>query len=324
MVDSHLADRRRSEPPVLWVLLIAGSVLFHMLLLLSLRQFLIRLIKVETEPAPISIEFVEPSTIASQPKSATSKREAPRLTSEQSKATVPSQTANRQAAITPQTVFQPVPGPTQSPSPSVPSQKRPTQPRRNSAPRQEGDRRSSSPPPRLTDNKGTPDSSRPPAQPILPDPPAAHSGDLPVPGNPAASGSPEAGNPSLPGIDISGNRGQGRGLKVTILRFTNANTGRDVTDRDYEVARPLSTSQSFPDIAYQPSVELNLGSSVTLKVLVDRDGNPQEVDVIEGSRAADYDELARSVIQKLQFEPARQAGQPVDSLVEIELRIDQL
>ncbi|WP_421658374.1 TonB family protein [Leptothermofonsia sp. ETS-13] len=324
MVDSHLADRRRSESPAFWVLLVAGSVLFHILLFLSLRQFLSRLIKVEVEPAPISVEFVEPSTIASQLKSTTSKREAPRLTSEQSKATVPSQTTNSQVAIAPQTVFQPAPDPTQSPSPPFPSQNRPTQPPRNSTPRQESNRKPSPPPRNPAGETNNPEFSRSPAQPILPVPPEVSSGGSSITGDPGASGSTGAGNPSLPEVTISSDRGQGRGLKVTILRFTNANTGRDVTDRDYEVARPLSTSQSFPDIAYQPSVELNLGSSITLKVLVDRDGNLQRVDVIEGSRAADYDELAKRVIQKLQFEPARQAGQPVDSLAEIELRIDRL
>lgn len=59
--------RRPIESPRLWVSLVIGSLLVHVLFFLSLRFYLMRTVKVAVVPAPITIDFVPDSSRRAAP-----------------------------------------------------------------------------------------------------------------------------------------------------------------------------------------------------------------------------------------------------------------
>lgn len=114
-------------------------------------------------------------------------------------------------------------------------------------------------------------------------------------------------------------------MAVTIMQVKSANDGKDVTDAgERAIARPITDSRTFADMVYPSQIGLNLGETVTLLVLVDKQGNPTPQSVLQGGRTAEYNELAKQLLQQFQFQPAQQEGQNVDTLIQVELRIDAL
>jgi TonB family protein len=59
-------------------------------------------------------------------------------------------------------------------------------------------------------------------------------------------------------------------------------------------------------------------------ILVNQQGKADQVEVRQSSGIPEYDEWAKQLGQQLQFQPASQAGQPVASEVEIEVRLEPL
>jgi hypothetical protein len=113
-------------------------------------------------------------------------------------------------------------------------------------------------------------------------------------------------------------------LKLTIIEVKNVGTGKLITGTGEGDAFPRSSFKDFPDRAIPPVIELNLGSEVRFVTQIDRDGRARVTEEKQGARAQEYTDLARDLLQEIPFNPALQAGQPLDSVVEIALRIDAL
>lgn len=310
---SRVASRRHSEPPALWVLLVGGSLLFHLLAWFVLRPFLFHPPQPEVHAAPISVEFMQAPS--AQP-GAIAAKGTPPITGNDSATPARSNSTDRP--------------PTNSPAQSPQIAMRPT--RINQSPVQEQKpvprspvNQSSRPAPSPSENRQRNEDSKPnnsqPRVPPLPEPPNV--GSSTIASNSGSANSSSTGNSSLPSVPIGQNPGLGKGLKLSILNFANANRGRDIPDSS---ARPLESSKLFPEKAYQPTIELNLGSPIKLIVLIDVRGKVQQADVAKnsGSKAEAYDELAKQLIQEMPFAPAQQGGQPVEGLLEVELQIDQI
>ncbi|MGC8715264.1 MAG: hypothetical protein ACP5RH_23015, partial [Leptodesmis sp.] len=54
-----IRNQRRTESPVFWVIVLASSLLIHLVLALGLRSLLVQAIRVPVEPEPIAVEFAE-------------------------------------------------------------------------------------------------------------------------------------------------------------------------------------------------------------------------------------------------------------------------
>jgi hypothetical protein len=90
---------------------------------------------------------------------------------------------------------------------------------------------------------------------------------------------------------------------------------------DYYLDDPLDS-----DCTITPDVQRSLGESVSLRVLINREGDAIAVTPVDDYRVSQaYLELAQCIVQTWDFEPAYTAGQPVDSdALIVELDIGQL
>lgn len=335
------SERKPSDPPAFWVMVIAISVVLHLIALVSLRLFALRA-TVTPAPAPIALEFVDPATIArapavTQPSTPT---QAPQTATAQPNSTTADPSSIPAVAPTPdpglvspppvqRSAPAPVPTPpvqspprsSPQPTPSAPARNRPLPPE----PTQEQTVPPAEPPP-----PSSPDSANPATGDRTTEPPQTSDNRLPPPTGGANPPLPpnggETGNEDgLPSVDVSERRQQGAGVAVTIMQVKSANDGKDVTDAgERAIARPITDSRTFADMVYPSQIGLNLGETVTLLVLVDKQGNPTPQSVLQGGRTAEYNELAKQLLQQFQFQPAQQEGQNVDTLIQVELRIDAL
>lgn len=57
---------RSTDPPSLWLSLVLGSVLIHLVLFILASLFLTRTARVEIDPEPISVEFVDPTAVTAK------------------------------------------------------------------------------------------------------------------------------------------------------------------------------------------------------------------------------------------------------------------
>ncbi len=348
--------RRATEPPTLWLSLVLGSVLIHLLLVVITSLVVARTAKVQQEMEPIAVEIVDPTAAMVQTGGAVSDR-----TTVQGRATVPgvgTSTASNQPSVSdstsvPPSVEPPLPGERQSfapqsfaPQSSAPrsmaprsiapsSQPRPTTPVRqpsNRLPDSSATRPPTSPPSRL--DSGRLPASTLPSQgaddragtpPATPQPVTTGSnggsGDTTARGS-TPSGDGSNGEPSLPGVAIDAQRGQGTGLKVTVSNVMSGDTR--LIDTLNQLAQPKNSSESLPNLTYPAIVGLNLGQTVKLKVTVRRDGSADVFQVLPPGTVQEYEEFAKTLVSQLSFTPALQAGKPVESLVILDLRIDAL
>jgi TonB family protein len=137
----------------------------------------------------------------------------------------------------------------------------------------------------------------------------------------------------MPTIPVTSQRGSGKGLSLVVTEVRNANGGRDLPDTPVQSAASTPNfltpaTKAFPDVVYPSEVSLNLKSKITVRVLIDRDGKPQTVDVLQGSQSEVYDreakELLQTLLQEMSFVPAQQNGQPVDTLLDVDLSLAPL
>lgn len=361
------SHRRPAEPPAFWLCVLAGSVLIHLVSLLAIRLWTVQKARVELATAPMAVEFIQPAPVSIASGTPTSRRStstvnsaarslaptaAPAPRTEQDPQPAPlsepgdsllrtSRPARAPIAAPPRRVIttpdpvdpvprlpQPIPSPSPLPArrprplsstpprPIAPSPETPFPPQAPSTP----------PEAPVTSGSETPESSLP----RLP-------GDIPT-GRPPAP-SPSQGSEEPPPVSVSQEREQGSGLRLTILGVASGNSATAPGDQggtargDYEtdvgqVPQVISQPKSFDGIAYPASVRGNLGRSITLLALIDREGNLRDVFPVPEERVPrEVSDFVKELLMQsgIQFSRPTQDGQPVErSQVKITLTLDSL
>ncbi|PSB19312.1 hypothetical protein C7B65_12150 [Phormidesmis priestleyi ULC007] len=346
-------DRRHSDPPSLWIAVLAGSLIVHLLLLLSGRLFLFRVSsqKPARVAAPIELIDLSPkssskvarSTTPKVAKSSVAPQTATRLPNADSSVPppVPDQPSAVQQVIKPSPVpvtptrSIPKSAPTRSrviPSPVTPSPKLTTQPDLSTPitpspqpPFQPAPAPDATAAPAETPAEPTPVPAPSPSGIPLPDPEIGR-----VPGEPTQGlDESKRTNAGLPNVENAIPRG-GTGVKADLLDIQDGNSLQDGKNNGGgtipdKIARPIESSRLFLTLNYPPEVELNLGQTIRLIVLVDRTGKPKVTSVVDPSRSQEYDKFVSDLIQdQWTFEPATLAGQPVESLLNVSVRLNSL
>ncbi len=347
-------DRRHNDPPNLWLAVLAGSLVVHLLLLLSGRLFLFRVTSQKPAGVVAPIELVDLSPKSSNKTTRSTRSSAPKVVtaSADSQRAASSEAAPQRAApiqpaivqqpipqLTPQPLIvqQPIPKPTPRFTPQIikPSPVKPTGVASTPKPQ------FSSQPTASNDSNLRQDSTSPQSSPSQPaasnnsnpeQDPTSSGNSLPKPSIPGGGGSdsgspagsnPQMPDPEVPSVPVKQQRGEGSGVQVALSNPQLGNDGKTIPDQP---ARPIELSKSIPDSNYPSVIELNFGQSVRLRILVKSTGklDPSATTVIEGSRSLEYDNQAIELVKQWTFEPALQAGKPVDSLLDISVRIDAL
>ena len=323
------SSRRHTESPTLWIALFAGSIVLHGFIGLGLRLWADKAINL-SPPAPISVEFVSlpaasdaetrsarPLTTQTSPTETTVPNSEPQP--DPNTITATSEPSQNRPSSTRQTAASRVRSRSQRPN-AQPSSDTPKPPDRRSK-NSENDRRSEN----SDDGEGS-----------------AFPSDSGNPGNSGESTNAAGGegdNPpnnqtgGLPTVPITSERGSGQGISLSVAEVRNANRGRDVPDTPVQPTASskdffASPTRIFADAIYLPEIGLNLRTKITVEILIDRDGKPQTVNVLQGSRSEAYDEKAKELLQELlqgvSFVPAQQNGQPVDALLEVDVVLNPL
>jgi len=308
--------RRSPESPAMWVILLAGSVLIHLLLVLVIRQMLTRIAQVELVPDPISVELVQPDEQSGQPKVAALNR-----------TTATRDRATRAATRATPTKADPNPAfPSATPSPSPQPPRRASEPPRRSPTTRPSPQTVNSPEP-------SPKQSSQPAPPVNPPQPSPQQTSEPTPAPTTGSGGGNSGNPpTTPSPDQPRQSGkglpppQGGQAAVEVLRFYQTQ------DLKQQPARPKeSTKQVLVSSLLKPGQPIKL----RVQLLIDEKGTVVNVENVTllGTSQGSIDpnrlgDLAKQIFTNWSFEPAQDAptGQPLqpvfsDLLVEAEVTL---
>lgn len=339
-------DRRHSDSPSLWLAVLAGSLIVHLLLLLSGRLFLFRVSSQKPARVAAPIELVDISPKSSSPTRLT--------TSKVTKFSVAPQTATRlpnaDSSVPPPVPDQPSVQQVIKPSPvpvrqirSIPKSV-PTRPRVIPSP--------NTPSPKLTPQPVPSAPIAPSSQPTQPVPApdaTAAPAETPAEPTPSPSGSPlpepEIGrvpgestqgldeskqtNAGLPNVEDATRRG-GTGVKADLLNIQDGNSLQDGKNNGGgtipdKLARPIESSRLFSTLNYPPEIELNLGQAIRLVVLVDQTGKSKVTRVIKSSGSQEYDKFVSDLIEEQwTFDPATSDGEPVESLLKVSVQLDSL
>jgi protein TonB len=99
----------------------------------------------------------------------------------------------------------------------------------------------------------------------------------------------------------------------------DASARQSLTIDDYT---PPKVLQAGNDSNAYPDIERNLGSEawVLVNMMVDSEGNPYEVSVVDSMSNPAFDSAAIKVVSGYKFEPARVNGTPVDSVVNMPVK----
>lgn len=325
--------RRHRDPPHFWVALVIVSILFHTLGLMVLRWWMAQPTPSPQPYAPIAIEFVEPPpTVPDSPKSQPSPAISPlpptTITAAEGEVDLPIESATPTEIIPPVERSPVVPLPASPHPKALPAKSSPvaTALARNGSaqPTQEPNVPAAgpvptptSPPPVRASVSPTPSPNQPVTSGVmLPSVPGLKTAmDTTTQPTTPALPMPSSGLTTLPPVGRSG-------LRLAIADVTPINNEAQET-ADSE-AQALETSQSFPEQVYPPSVRGNLGTVVKLRALVNQVGKPEQVQILEGSAAPEYDDLAQTLVMRLSFKPAILAGQPAASEVELTVQLEAL
>lgn len=319
---------RPPESASLWVILLAGSVLFHVLLLLSFRLLWLRTARVELEPQPIAVELIQPEAELSRAASPNPARSvgnratAPRATVPSTSTTTQSSSEPTAPAF-PSTPVEPTPRPRSSrrtlqPTPTPPASRpqQPTPPRSQSPVRPtptptQPPESSRSDPPRTNQSSGPADD---------PDRPPSPQPQVPSDNSPAdttdRSETGGTGNPPS-STEGSGERGpQGSGTPIPPPQGTQVavQVTRSFQKVDFkpQQARPRETSRQMPvfylakpgEVSLEVHLEIDPKGSVLnilgVRVLSSTQALPAET----------INDMARQIFTNWSFEPA-QDGQPL-------------
>ncbi|QZZ21688.1 hypothetical protein J5X98_04315 [Leptothermofonsia sichuanensis E412] len=303
-IDSHLSDlRRHSEPPVLWVLLAIGSLLLHLGLLMALRQYWTRLVKIEPGTPPIAVEFV-PSPPAAKTRSTPARQGTSPKVETQPGSAVPDQSIERQGAIASVPAQQPTPPPRQPSLPRQPPQSPPF--RQEFAPPEP-----TSPQPQALPSDTPPrDSSSP--QPA--NQPTGSEFQSPTPTNGSGQSATQEG-PITSGRGLPALKGE---VLVEIL------SSRQRADLKAQPASPLKSQQQisiFLSATPQQPIELEayLEIDANGKVLKAEPNNPGRSELDEQTQQS----LINQIFREIRFSPAQDGDppQPVLSDLIVQVRI---
>ncbi len=306
------ALRRQADSPLLWVSLIAGSLLLHVVLFWILRLYWLRQVNVQLRPAPISVEFVTPPKRSTTFTSSTALQPSNRSRSGDR----PSNNGGsyRQPERVSASASPPVatPPPPVEPSPLAPSPVvAPRPPRRSPVPPpasprplpETGDRAAvpSPTPTALTDN-GTNDTG---------------TADDRVGNNSPASGQPEGDQgPVASGIPLP------RTQSAATVEMIGSPYQKQ--DRKDQPARPQQSTQElsiyYPGRISQPiEIEAHLEIDASGKVLaiLNVEQLSTDVDSIEPDQLR---RLAEQIFRTWNFEPARDGNPPQPVLSDLFIR----
>lgn len=326
---NHLLGGRRMEPAAFWLVLLAGSVLIHLLLLLVTRSLLSQ-VSTQSSPAPISIKFVDASAAPIQqvPARRTTSAAAP-LTARSSAPTTPAPSTST-ATIAPGSITPQTPRQSASPRPINPEPPQRVPPQRvppvAPPPRPP---RSENIPPSGSDSGAPPFPNTPPGSPPFPGdanpddrpPSTPPSGTVPPSGNDGG----DNGQPPLPSVPIPSVPDQGSGVELSVVNVAPGNlTSTDVGP----VPQVRSIPRLFESVTYPAAVRANLGRPVTLQIVIDGAGKPTQIDVVpEETAPKEYSDFVRELLQgsNLEFSPPTQDGKPVRlGAVRLTLRLEPL
>lgn len=326
--------RRHRDPPHFWVSLVIVSVLFHTLGFMALRWWMAQPTPSPNPNAPIAVEFIGPDEpLSNSPKSQSSPVIAAlpptTMTAPEGEVTLPieSATSSEISPAVERSAIVPLPAsPPPSPSPlSSPSP--PMSPLGGDRSSPAGQIPSSPPTGQIPSPTNSPQIVPVGSPTPAPSQPVASGVMLPsVPGlSTAMDTTTQPTTPTLPmpsgGLTTLPPAGRS-GLRLAIAELTPINTeAQETADSEPQA---LETSRSFPEQVYPSSVRGNLGTVVKLRALVNQVGKPEQVQILQGSAAPEYDDLAQKLVMRLSFKPATQAGQPAASEVELTVQLEAL
>jgi TonB family protein len=355
-----LIRKPESESPLLWLSLAAGSIAFHLILLLITLPLAVRLSAQQQSQEPTAIDLVElppetaPSTLTEAPPAESRPEAAPASVPEATEPAAEPSPAPAQpeppvepdAPIFPplsQTPLTPAPLPSNSPTPIPPSPS--PRPREIPSP-------SPSPEPPDPEPSPSPEPSRPVApSPAPPDPetdpapqpnpepdpdPADALPDLPAPPieNGSESGLDEPTSPSdseseldLPDVAIS-DEVTPANWTANLLNVGTIPASEDPTDIPEQPAIPNGDSLTVTadpltsSCDAEPEAYQFFGQPVELQVAIDETGQIfDKVQIRQSSGNSAYDDLAACLIREWEFTPAVSGGQPIASNLVIVITI---
>jgi protein TonB len=85
--------------------------------------------------------------------------------------------------------------------------------------------------------------------------------------------------------------------------------------------KPVSLATLKPNYPYKAK-RMGIEGHVTVQFLVDRNGRPQELKIVEASPQGIFDETVRKTVPRWRFKPGRKAGRTVDTWVEMTIRFE--
>ena len=110
-------------------------------------------------------------------------------------------------------------------------------------------------------------------------------------------------------------------MAMTFVKLQVATGGKNIPDSG---AKPKIKHQLFPGITYKAQTRKQFGKVVNLEVTITDAGQVQAAKIQTGSGDAEYDELVKDQLLNWEFEPALQAGKPVDSFLDISVKLDPM
>lgn len=320
-----IRSQRRTESPVFWMIVFAGSLLLHLLLALWMRSRLVQAVRVPVEPEPIAVEFAEATDTVSPPQSAQPKQPpSPAVAAKSAPADPPSDAQPVASPVEPPSTS--LPSPTSAATLSTPESTRPvSQPFQSTAP-------TSSRPRSVAPPVSTPAPTNPVPNQVATESTASslnnHLSNPAIRG-PIASGIRLPDVPSVPNpADNLGQPTKSSNLPINPLAIAKAPTPAKflaqiqllpVVDRnaiasstsDHPITIQGGTSKEFISDASSclltPEALSEFGKAVVLSVSLDEQGQLQgEPSVLDQSSSGNssYDDLAACVLKQWTFSPA--------------------
>lgn len=339
-------NRQHSEPLMLWVNFILGSIFLHVLAIWILQRMTALSAFFEVSKAPIPIELITAPEASLQPQAETRRPLRQRQRRLRTANRSPSSPSNSTA--TQQNPPLDSPSPTQNSDAAVPSSQqreqevvrpdvttRPIEPTPN--PNVEPQQRSpfpadrpvstTTPAPRSTpypanEQRSPVPASQPPARTTPPPAPASTSPPAPAAPNPipSASAPPEPN----PGNSSPGESSQGAGVVASFFNVRSGNGGRDEPS---QLAAPQRSQKQFSDLNYPATAQTPREPLVLeVRLLISENGQAEVIStkVVQGNGNFAADQFVRGIIQDWKFNPAISEGQPVQSLLDVSIRVSPL
>jgi protein TonB len=157
-------------------------------------------------------------------------------------------------------------------------------------------------------------------QPSQPAPPAASTkADIPSTRLP---GETDATSVALPPPGEKQTAGGSSGYGAAAVGSKGKGAGSSTGEQDSSGGEYTDSGYRFGDLPGYPRAARRAGREgiVKVRVLLDTDGNPASVMVLETSGYEDFDTAAAQAVKKWRFSPARRGGKPVASFHDVRIR----